>query len=269
MSRPDQWTGTATKIAGMAADGVASVKSGLRELEEAGYLRRIQSRTEDNTKLSNIVYEILDPRSGGKVDGDDFLLAEKPPAGNPPADPFLPLISPPSCSPLSLSPSGNGSDKTLHTNTPPYPPRGAVRNGNGYSPAFNRFWELYPRKVGKGAAALCWKKRGLDERIDEIMASLVEWNKCELWHRDGGQFIANPLTWLNQGRWEDEPNSVERLNDMRLETALASATVETPKRETLHIETADGGSRLVFRDELDAEMAIEDEKRRQMELSNA
>ena len=25
------------------------------------------------------------------------------------------------------------------------------------------------------------------------------------WNRDGGQYIPNPSTWLNQHRWEDEP----------------------------------------------------------------
>ena len=24
------------------------------------------------------------------------------------------------------------------------------------------------------------------------------------WQKDGGQYIPNPATWLNQGRWEDE-----------------------------------------------------------------
>jgi hypothetical protein len=141
--------------------------------------------------------------------------------------------------------------------------------GAGYSKAFDEFWKAYPRKMGKGLAWASWKKWSLDTIAAVVMEGLAKWDICEQWHKDRGQFILLPATWLNQRRWEDEPNSVERLNDLRLETALASAPVETPKRETLHIETADGGSRLVFRDELDAEMAIEDEKRRQMELSNA
>ena len=27
------------------------------------------------------------------------------------------------------------------------------------------------------------------------------------WQTDGGQYIPNPATWLNQKRWEDEPQT--------------------------------------------------------------
>jgi transcription elongation factor len=37
----------------------------------------------------------------------------------------------------------------------------------------------------------------------------LEWQrKCDQWTKDNGQFVPNPETWLNQGRWNDEPQEI-------------------------------------------------------------
>lgn len=68
--------------------------------------------------------------------------------------------------------------------------------------AFERFWSVYPRKVGKQSA-----KRAF-ERVKvplETLVAAVERQKCsDQWARDNGQYIPHPTTWLNQGRWDDE-----------------------------------------------------------------
>ena len=68
--------------------------------------------------------------------------------------------------------------------------------------AFEKFWSGYPKKVGKQAA-----KKAFD-RVNvpvETLLTAIERQKCSAqWSRDNGQFIPNPATWLNQGRWEDE-----------------------------------------------------------------
>lgn len=71
---------------------------------------------------------------------------------------------------------------------------------------FDRFWALYPNKTGKKKARESWEKIKPSEELTETILSAVAkqklWNK---WQRDGGRYIPNPATWLNQGRWEDEP----------------------------------------------------------------
>ena len=42
----------------------------------------------------------------------------------------------------------------------------------------------------------------LTETILDAVSKQKLWPK---WQKDGGQYIPNPATWLNQGRWEDEP----------------------------------------------------------------
>jgi len=71
---------------------------------------------------------------------------------------------------------------------------------------FARFWNLYPRKVGKGAAEKQWRKLNPDNLLFErIGQALAQQCTMPAWVKDGGQFIPHPSTWLSQRRWEDEP----------------------------------------------------------------
>lgn len=70
---------------------------------------------------------------------------------------------------------------------------------------FEIFWKAYPKKVGKGAAEKAFAKAKPDDALTEKMLSAVEAAKrSSQWRKDGGQYIPNPATWLNQKRWEDE-----------------------------------------------------------------
>ena len=77
---------------------------------------------------------------------------------------------------------------------------------------FDRFWMVYPKKVGKGAAEKSFGKYKPDDALTDTMIRAVETAKrSPQWQKDGGQYIPNPATWLNQRRWEDEmPQSVPR-----------------------------------------------------------
>lgn len=70
------------------------------------------------------------------------------------------------------------------------------------SSEFAIFWKTYPKKVGKEAARKSWDK--IRPNIEEVLKAL-EWQmKSDQWFKNGGQFIPNPSTYLNQHRWEDE-----------------------------------------------------------------
>lgn len=69
--------------------------------------------------------------------------------------------------------------------------------------AFDTFWSAYPKKTGKDAARTAWKKK--KPRIDDVMFALSWQVQSEQWTKSGGQFIPNPATYINQGRWQDEP----------------------------------------------------------------
>ena len=70
---------------------------------------------------------------------------------------------------------------------------------------FDRFWEAYPKKVAKEPARKAFYKLKPDDVLTDRMIRAVEEAKVSAqWRKDGGQYIPNPATWLNQRRWEDE-----------------------------------------------------------------
>jgi hypothetical protein len=74
-----------------------------------------------------------------------------------------------------------------------------------YSCAFDEFWSAYPKKTGKDAALKAWKLK--KPRIDDVMYALSWQRKSWQWLRESGQYIPNPATYINQGRWQDEPQT--------------------------------------------------------------
>lgn len=70
---------------------------------------------------------------------------------------------------------------------------------------FKEFWDAYPNKTGKGAAEKAYLKIKPTQELHETMIRAVRAaSLSRQWKKDGGQFIPNPATWLNQRRWEDE-----------------------------------------------------------------
>lgn len=71
---------------------------------------------------------------------------------------------------------------------------------------FLAWWQKYPSKVGKLAALPAFTKARKLATFEELMSGVDRYivNKPDYaeW--------AHPKTWLNQGRWMDEPRTTER-----------------------------------------------------------
>lgn len=67
---------------------------------------------------------------------------------------------------------------------------------------FDRFWQIYPRKAGKGAARTAWAKAITGVDPETIYAGAERYrddpNRSEA-------YTAHPSTWLNNERWDDDP----------------------------------------------------------------
>ena len=72
-----------------------------------------------------------------------------------------------------------------------------------HSKEFDSFWEHYPRKVGKLVAKKAFLKALTLTDVGNIQEALRRLHQ-EVRGKDA-QFIPHPATWLNQGRWDDEP----------------------------------------------------------------
>jgi len=99
--------------------------------------------------------------------------------------------------PVPASPNGD---------TPPVVPRqGTSSRGRTSSTPdrFDEFWSAYPRRVGKQAAIKAWRKAVELTDPDTIIEGARRYAAA----RDGEdpKYTAHPSTWLNAGRWDDEP----------------------------------------------------------------
>jgi hypothetical protein len=70
---------------------------------------------------------------------------------------------------------------------------------------FELFWSAYPKKVGKKDALRAWEKAKDRPLVVDIIQAIDKAKKSPQWMKENGQFIPNPSTWINQGRWDDEP----------------------------------------------------------------
>lgn len=76
----------------------------------------------------------------------------------------------------------------------------------GLAPAsgvgFETFWFSYPKRVGIDAARRAWARACRRAAPAEILAGLA----CQRWP-DNPRFIPNPVNWLRDGGWRDDPDA--------------------------------------------------------------
>lgn len=89
----------------------------------------------------------------------------------------------------------------IQSNTKSNTKSNSISESNTNATAFERFWSVYPKKVGKQAALSAYKK--VKVPVDTLIAAVEAQKASKQWTKDNGQYIPNPATWLNQGRWED------------------------------------------------------------------
>lgn len=77
----------------------------------------------------------------------------------------------------------------------------AVPKGEGYTPEFEAWWKLYPRKDEKGAAFRAFKTALKLVPVETLMAGVRAY--AELKRREP-EFIKHGATWLNGHCWNDE-----------------------------------------------------------------
>ena len=111
---------------------------------------------------------------------------------------------------------------------------------------FAEFWERYPRRIGKAAARKAYAKAMKVGTHDDIMFGLSQ-QMTSLTAREA-QYIPHPATWLNQERWNDEPeqhhngraNGTHSRAD-RPGAGMAQAFATVAERLSRHPQESDGG----------------------------
>lgn len=72
---------------------------------------------------------------------------------------------------------------------------------NKYTIEFEKFWKLYPRKIGKFAAYKSFARALRDIEVDKLLAITQQF--AESHAKTEEQFIPHAQTWLNQKRFLD------------------------------------------------------------------
>ena len=182
LSLPDNWEFSENGLEAIFPnDGITSIRTGLKKLEQTGYLSR-QRKHGGKGKFAGVIWYLSDTPSLGfpKMDKPklDNPNSEKPNSENPPQ-------------------SNTKQSNTKESNTK-----------EDSSCMFETFWKAYPRKVNKQGAEKAFKKLKPNEDLFKaIMAGLENHKKSKQWTRDDGQYIPHASTWLNGKRWEDELES--------------------------------------------------------------
>jgi hypothetical protein len=75
------------------------------------------------------------------------------------------------------------------------------------SSEFDTFWAAYPRKKGKIAGRKAFDKAIKLTSLEQLLQG-IDFLKSEI-KRNGTkiEYVPHPASWLNDGRWEDEPDT--------------------------------------------------------------
>lgn len=189
-----------------------AVQNALRELSEA-YLITVQSRRKGARSTSNlytIAYSEASPSEAADApdappDEPHEGGAEYAPRGAQYAPGGVQQVHPRGApdSPIGVQqvhPESSNIEPPNRTSTS----LRSVPRARG-ADAFETFWQVFPRKVGKAAARKAWAVALRKASVAEIAAGLNA--QVASGALDAGGFTPHPATWLNQGRWQDDPHA--------------------------------------------------------------
>jgi hypothetical protein len=190
-SKPDEWKFSAERIAGQCKEGVDSIKAGLKELENTGFLKRV--KYQDSVGKWAYNYILLENKTGEKP------LVENPPVENPLVE-NTPLYSKQDSSKQDYSKKEDTISESGFSNR---------------EELFETFWSAWPsgaRKNKKRTEEWFLKNKPNSDLVAIMVVAIERQKQSKQWLKDSGDFIPHPTTWLNGRRWEDVVETLEVLN---------------------------------------------------------
>ena len=167
----------------------STVRRHIKQLAEQGLLR-VENRDGPKGNSSNLYFLTL----GGVGQKSTPVGTESTGGGTPPTGGV-----------------GTESTRTSHPPEPVNEPKPLCTTNP--AEGFDRFWKLYPRKVGKAPAEKAWKKLKVTPELFTLIATALGRQSVSIdWLKSGGQYIPHPATWLNDKRWQDEVTSASAIS---------------------------------------------------------
>lgn len=95
------------------------------------------------------------------------------------------------------------TENKTHSSKTKQPHKARIRQ---YTPEFEQIWKEYPRHDGKGDAFDSFNLIKPDQALIAKMTQTIRMF-CPEWKKKEKKYIPLLATWLNNGRWDDEPDS--------------------------------------------------------------
>jgi len=227
LSNRDGWKNHIVGLRTTMKEGLTTIQNALTELEKHGYLLRVMVRNE-RTKVrlgsfwtcSDIPGEFDLKEHAETFMNKGFELYHRKPYMEKPHHGF-PIYG-------KLMPNN-----TIINNKKKNKTSSSSKNGYITKSMFDKFWKIYPKNAGKGAALTSWDKicrRPIKDRPTwhVIRSSVLNQIKTDQWK--DSEFIANASTWLNQSRWLDDPAEMKTYT--RSNTKQSTGGSRTPKAKS-------------------------------------
>ena len=194
------WPSHAT-LAAEARMSEKSVRRALDELRDAGHVSWERRHREDGGKTSNFYRVHVRHGAPSEIPGQGALLPTPSVTGTDPiGHPDRSHRSQGPIPSVTLTDEVTKEEVTTREGKNSPSPR---KRGDDDSPEFTRFWDIYPRKVGKGAARTAWaratRKTAPEVITEAAHAHARTWASADTEAR----FIPHPASWLNAERWND------------------------------------------------------------------
>lgn len=177
LSLPPTWEYSVKGLVELFDDGEASIRSALTELEQHGYLRREQDRSDG--KFGKIKYIIT-----------DVLKSEKPYVENPQAE-------------------NSVADNHAQLNTKELNTEVSITNPlttKGYIESeFENLWSMYPKKQGKADAFKHYQKaRKSGTSFEEVEQGILAYKESIRANGTDMQYVKMGSTFFSQKSWADD-----------------------------------------------------------------
>ena len=175
LSLPDDWVFYMEEISKHSKDGIASLKAGMKELKECGYVKRFPIKGEDGKihKWETIIYEVPQVEKP---------QVEIPPMENLPVENELLL----STNIPSTNNTNSAQKKRLRKNV-----------SESYSDEFEQLWKIYPKKIDKKQGYKSFKAANKKHSFEMILIGVKGYANYIKRNGTETKFVKHASTFFN------------------------------------------------------------------------
>lgn len=210
LSLPDCWQFSIKGLATLSGEGNDSIRGGIKELEEVGYLSRKRKHLPNGRlgEMEYTLYEQAQPKEEKPT--SDLPTLENPTQEKPIQE--NPTQEKPTLLSTNIINTDYIKNRERENKEPKEEQKLLSRLNNQPLPLemaqlqneyFKRFWLMYPRKAKQFQAQLAWNALPVDvELYEKILKAVERYSKTRQWADK--TYVPYPENFIDGKRWEDD-----------------------------------------------------------------